>query len=398
VASGRAPRRSPGSDRRHLRAWLAIGHPQRLRRQAVHLQRRLENKLPGRRITVSYWMPEQHARQEKHAVQAEEKPGFFSHRDQGVLIVMPTVGDAQPNAVVLPGTERELRDPDFIRGAKALTSLVQATGFRDKVRLLETQLQRITKHRGVDDEESRQALALGEMLVDSLLVDLWFEQATILRAGWKSPISGSLVKNNLNQLAYLTEYRFPRILADESRSECRLAVRLIAGICFLARHQRRWFEHWLFPWSLGRRAPALRRQTLRRCDALTWTFFEQQERRSVRRLIDEAYADYRRRLRNVPPGKRPNVREAARHVLQSPLARHRIFTDVQGLLRRVFDYDEWRTLHHGEQQRDVVRAELLRQRAQRRTEFLVAHDGKVVQDQESNLRRAAETFAAACAR
>jgi hypothetical protein len=365
----------------------------RLRRHAVKLQQKLESVAPGTRYVVTYRMP----RKEDVTRGADRSRGgswFLFKRLQGTLIVRPTVGDARPNIIALPATGEDVHAADFITGPKVLVGLVQAIGFREKVEMFDDRLRQMIRRGKQDGPAFRETQMLGGALLDAILADVATESASILRSGWKPLFFGATIAHGLGHLRFLADYAFPSIAFEGERAEARLAARLVAGVEFLARTRRRWYEHWLFPWSPWRRGPALRRQMLRLSAALRENLFGDGPRKATRDLIRREYGQFRRLKRFL--SKRMGARAAADGVLLESLRKHGIRTDVQEPLPRVFSHDEWQILLRDEGRREADQVALQREKQQRRAEFLVARNGRPAPTQADHLKQAVSTFTMAC--
>ena len=72
-------------------------------------------------------------------------------------------------------------------------------------------------------------------------------------------------------------------------------------------------------------------------------------------------------------------------------------TDVQEPLPPVLSHDAWLALRQAEQRRESDRLELQQARKERRSELLVADDGRPSPTQPTEIQHATQAFVAACA-
>ncbi len=119
----------------------------KLKKQAERLQRKLQSASPGRRVVVMYRLPaersaakQQQTAQEQTAQQPPRSGWFFTHDFQGTLSVMPTLGDAHPNLVVVSAGADEIHSPAFVQGPAVSVALVQSLEFDEKIYLLSSKL------------------------------------------------------------------------------------------------------------------------------------------------------------------------------------------------------------------------------------------------------------------
>jgi hypothetical protein len=370
----------------------------RLHRQARRLQRKLENCRPGQRFVVSFHLPAAEAKKPSVAEERRRKRGWlFKHVPQGTLMVRPTVGDAHPNVVVLPATAEESHDPQFLGSPQTMTGLIQALHYRDKVELLDHQLRRLADGKDEDAATVGETRALVDAVADAILVDLVAEQATICRTGWTSLSLRKTVRDGLKQLQFLAEYYFPRLDSDPQHAATQVAARLVTAIELLARKQRGWYEYVVFPWSSWRRGPVLRKQSLKLAANLRKNFFGFTDRQATNAVFKASYRDLLRRLRQRQPHRWLITKAAVRDLFLSPLTDAWILTDVQEPLPPVLSHDAWLALRQAEQRRESARLELQQAREERRSELLVADDGRPSPTQPTEIQNATEAFVAACA-
>jgi hypothetical protein len=370
----------------------------RLRRQAVRLQRKLENSRPGQRFVISYQLPAVTTEKPSAAEERRRSAGwFFTHVHQGTLTVRLTVGDTHPNVIVLPASADEIRDPRFVNSPKTMSGLMQALHYREKVHLLDDQLRRLVGGKNMNASTVGDTQTMADAVADAILVDLVAEQATICRTGWTSLSFRKALGDSLKQLRFLAEHPFPRLDSGTQGPATRVAARLVAAIELLARKQRCWYEHSLFPWSLWRRGSVLRGQSLKLAATLRKNFFGDADRQGTDAAVRDSYRDTLGRLKQRKQRRRLNTKAAVRDLFLSTLTDRGIRTDVQEPLPRILDHDAWLALHRAEQQRESDRVELQQERKKRRSELLVADDGQPSPTQPTETQDAVKSFVAACA-
>jgi hypothetical protein len=359
----------------------------RLRRQAARLQRQLEEGTPGRRYVVAYQLPGPDKPDEP------PPPGgfFFSHVRQGTLTVMPTVGDNHPNFIVVDGPEEQIHSPEFVGTESVTAALVQSLSFQDKVYLLDAQLRQLADAQ--EKETYRGGEQLAGWLVDAILVDLAAEQAAVLKSGWQGPMFSKQIATSLESLRFLAEYPFELSLTEGEH--VRLIARLLAGIEFLGRHASRWYESRVFPWGFFRRGPALRGQTLRLAAQLKSTVFGRTSPQH-KKLIDEQLADLARLQGELRRREHLESKQAARGAVAAGLSRNKIRTDAVATFPRVLSHDDWETVRRKEDEREIARVTLQKEKTAARESYLLAMGGQPLPGVDSRIQAALRPFIEAC--
>lgn len=360
----------------------------RLRRQAARLQRQLEYGTPGRRYVVKYALP--------GPEQPDDLPltegFFFTHVRQGTLTVMPTVGDSQPNFLVLDSDESQTHAADFILSDQLTAALVQSLSFQDKVDLLDAQLGERVESPPADSRKETQALA--ERLVDAILVDLAAEQAAVLKTGWQKPGFSKQIAASLERLRFLAEYPFQLTL--EEGPQAAVVARLLAGVEFLGRHASRWYEARIFPWSFFRRGPTLRGHTRRLQQQLAAALFGRISP-DERKRLNEELAGLERRRRELRRKSRLDSTRSAHAVLFAPLSRNGIRSDLAADFPRLLSENEWHAVRRAEDEREAARVKLAAEKAAARATYLLAMGGRPVPGIDARLQAALQPFIEACA-
>jgi hypothetical protein len=351
------------------------------------LQSQLERATPGRRYVVKYQLPGPHTPGEP------PPPGgiFFSHVRQGILTVMPTVGDSQPNYLVLDASGDQLHAADFVAGPQVAAALVQSLGFQDKVYLLDAQLRALAEPQAETPRQDSPQLAA--WLVDAILVDLAAEQATILKTGWQTLWFSKQISTSLEKLRFLAEYPFELSLVDGKQTA--LLARLLAGVEFLGRYASRWYESRLFPWGFFRRGPMLRQQTLRWAGLLAATVFGRTSAEQ-QKLVDEQLAAFTRLQRELGRRNHLDGKQAARGALLAALTRNAIRTDLGAPFPRVLSQEEWEGVRRKEDERETARVTLQQEKAAARATYLVAMGGQPLPGIDARVQAALRPFTEAC--
>ena len=366
----------------------------RLRRQAIRLQRQLETGTPGRRYVVAYQLPGPKKPDEP------EPPGgmFFTHVRQGTLTVMPTVGDSQPNFLVLDTADEQTHSPDFVGSLSVTAALVQSLSFQDKVDLLDAQLRQLADGQAPAGNDHQH---LAAWLVDGILADLAAEQAAVLKSGWQSPWFSKRIAASLEKLRFLADYPFQLSLAEGEQA--RLLARLVAGVDFLSRHASRWYESRIFPWGFFRRGPALRGHSLRLAARLKTSVFAGTSP-DQKKLLDDEWAGFARRQRELQQrihvdrkGLHLDSKAAARGVLVACLSANKIRTDLGAPFPRVLSHDEWQAVRRKEEDREHARLKLQQEKTAARATYLVAMGGQPLPDVDAQMQAALQPFVEACA-
>lgn len=371
----------------------------RLQRQAARLQRRLQNASPGRRVVVTYKLPSELSQEEREQRSDQPPRGglFFTHEFQGTLTVMPTLGDARPNLVVLDAQQEQVHEPAFIEGEAVSAALTQALDFEEKVYLLSAKLRSLGEQWRVDPEfVNREEIRATEFLVDAILVDLATELGSVLKTPWKGLLGGKLVRNALRQLKLLADHPFQWVSGTVKQPDVQLAARLLAGIEFLGRTSSRWYESRLFPWGFFRRGPVLRKAILRHSAALTENLFHKVSEQQAE-LVDELVEQYYQRLKKTKRQLRTDKRNAARQVLFAPLSSHGIVTDAGRTFPTVLSYEQWKSIQQAETQREAARVQLRARKEDDRATYGVASDGQPLPSVSPRIAQALQPFVEACA-
>jgi hypothetical protein len=371
----------------------------RLRRQAADLQRRLQHRAPGRRVVVTYRLPSERTPAEQQARREEEPRSgiFFTHEYQGTLTVMPTLGDHHPNLVAISADAATLHQPAFVTGTGVRSALLQALRFEEKVYLLSDKLRVLGESARIDPQSlEADDVAAAQSLVDAILIDLAAEQAAVLQTGWQPLFFGDTLRQSLVQLRFLADHPFPLVTGERQQADVQLAARLVAGVEFLGTHAARWYDSRWWPWGWFRRGPVVSDEFQRQARQLANNLFRTASP-AQQRAWQEARESYATQLQTVRRRQRGVGRcQAAREVVQTPLAAAGVRTDAGRTFPGVLAYRDWDAVRQAETQREAARVALKEEKERQRTEFTVVRGGRAVPGLEPDVVAAVEPFVAAC--
>ncbi len=370
----------------------------RLRRQAIRLQRKLQNAVPGRRVVVRYSLPSDLDAAEVPIAEEQAKHGglFFTHEFQGRLTVMPTMGDAHPNIVVLNAGEEEIHDAEFVAGRAVRVALLQSLGFQEKVYLLADRMRELGEcARITPDKSTGNETWVDEALVDAILVDVATERSAALKTGWRSSLANRAIGSSLKQLRFLAEHAWVLIQGTPGQPDVDLSVRLLAGIEWLGNTSARWYESRLFPWGFFRRGPAVRGVFLEHHAGLAKNLLGQitdDVRAATDLRVDELKAACRLVRRQGKLTRLP----AAGPTLCATSSQYAIQRDSGQPFPSVLAHDQWQSICQAEGRRESARQTLGEKKQRARNTFSVASQGRPLPHVAAQVRQSLERFSAAC--
>ncbi len=346
---------------------------------ARKVQLSVEQANPGRRVMAKVKVNDYGERTWKN---------WFRKKELGTITIMPTVGDAKPNTIVLDVDEEKIHDPEFLKGKAFRTALAQGMSFDKLMEKLVERIKLLQEDSSLLDDDGRDRE--GELLVDTLLAKIAIRQASMQKAWMRGKISPEQLRKGMQNLQTLRDDLadiIPTFFISDDKGVTNLLARLVAGLQFLGKSQGRWsrfllgFRGWFRAWQV-------RDETLRVAKYLKKKWFSS-ESREEREIANAALELHRDEFRNLRLDKREDNEEisiphATRQSILHSILKNGIRMDALESVNRIIMEDEWREICRREADHIQDRLELADAKAQNQAKYLVVDEGKVIGGKESH--------------
>ena len=350
----------------------------KLRKIAREVQLSVERANPGRRVMAMVKV---------NPYTGTTWKEWWAKKELGTITIMPTVGDAKPNTIVLDVDDEDIRDPEFLTSKTMRTALAQGMSFN---KLTEKLLTRIKRHMSdpdflPDSEHDKE----GELLIDSLLGKIAIRQASLQKAMLRGKLTPQQLRKGMVNLQSLRDEfadLIPTFFAHDQAAVTHLLARLIAGLRSLGKSQGRW--SWFLPGFRGwSRSWQVRDETLKVAKYLEKKWFtggSDRDRQAAKQALKQHGDHFRVLQRDIAKRKDLSVPQAARQAVLHSILTEGIRMDALTQVDRVIMQDEWREICARENAHIKDRLELAEAKRENQAKYLVVDEGTVLPGQESH--------------